>query len=254
MNLNPNTNLDSAVKEVRRIGAKDINAGKHHRQTGGKPLHNVVRVVHDCGDDDARESLRLKKTQGHHIQEDRNPGVRVVSGEESFLADSRQVLRHRIQTAEEASGETQLDALDPDVALRFPLQHHFKEDSSESTRQRADDDADEPQERILRRRGRLHGGALAAQLDETNAGNNDDQGNPLAERQMLVEEEYREERCRQNLHLVGDGVDGRVQIRDRNETSCQREAIPPYRRLFWIAYRKAGTNRRSVRRHLMNTS
>lgn len=232
VNLNPNTNLDSVVKEVVQGEGKDINAGKHHRETGGESLHNVVRVIHDCGDDDAGESLQLERTWNHHIQEDSDPRVHIVSGKETLIANSREVLGYSIQTAEEAGGKTQLNALNPNVAFRFSLQDHLKEDSGKSTRERADDDADEAEEGILRRRIHLHGGTLAAEFHETNAGNNDDQGDPFAKREMLVEEEHGEERRCQNLHLVGDGVDSGVQIRNGNETSDQRKRTSPYRRLF----------------------
>ena len=232
VNLNPNTNLDSVVKEVPETGAKDINAGKDHRQAGGESLHNVVRVIHDGGNDDTRESLHLRTRSHHHIQKNRNPGVRVVAGEESLLANSRQILGSRIQTAEEAGGETELNALNPNVTLRFSLQNHFKEDSGESTCQGANDNADEPKKGILRRRIHLHGGTLATQLDETDARNDDNQCNPLAERQVLVEEEHGEQGGRQDLHLIRDGIDGRVQIRDCNETNDQNGTSPPNRRLF----------------------
>ena len=47
-----------------------------------------------------------------------------------------------------------------------------------------------------------------------------------------MEEEHGEERRCQNFHLVGDGVDSGVQIRNGNETSDLRKRTSPYRRLF----------------------
>ena len=81
---------------------KDINAGKHHREAGRKPLHNVVCVVHDGSDDDARESLHSNSQriitfrkiviQVYVLYPVKNPSSRILG--RSFVIAFRQQKKH----------------------------------------------------------------------------------------------------------------------------------------------------------------
>lgn len=70
---------------------------------------------------------------------------------------------------------------------------------------------------MLVRRDRLRRGRFAAQLHKSHSGNDDHQGDPLLKGQLAIEEEDGEQSGGEDLHLVGDRVDCRVQMGDGHE-------------------------------------
>lgn len=202
------------VKPQLKSNHKDINARQHHRQTIRQPLYNIIRIIHHRSDKHSRESLFLIPQPNKDIQDNRNPCPLIVSNKESFRSDSRQIRRNSTQTAEEAGSKTQLNALNPNVVFLLSFQYHFEENARETTRERADHDADEAKNRILLGCVHFRSGGFAAQLNQTNTRNDNDESNPLTERQLFVEEENREQSCGENFHLICHGVNCRIKMGD----------------------------------------
>ena len=196
---------------------KDINAGQHHGQAIRQSLDNIICIIHNGSDEHSGQSLLLISRPQAHIQHNRNPCPLIVAHKESLGSDSRQIRRGCIHTAEEARRQAELNALDPNVVFLLSLQHHFEENARETARQRADHDAEEAQKRVLLGGAHFRGGGFAAQFHQSNTRHDDDQSDPLAESKLLAEKENREQSGCENLHLVGNRVNCRIEMGDGYE-------------------------------------
>ncbi len=184
--------------KVKQVDGDERRENNRSRVT--ESLQDVIRILEDHGNDEA----------AHSQEGDGSPGPDGVTVKERSLGEhfrrSEQQCDHTHNDAPE--GEPEVSRPDGVLAV---LEHLLHVDASETGGEAENENGDETQNDVVVARG---GGRGSVELDEDDAAAENDEGNPLHEGELLMQEKHAEKGGGEKLDLGGDLEDDGLEVGD----------------------------------------